>query len=269
MIIIGEKINASHGRVKKALKDGEKDYLQQLCKEQEEAGANCIDVNVGMGEESANYEISMMVWLVKTLEEVSDKSFCIDSSRPEVIKAGVEACSKSAPMINSVNGNASRMDAIFPIAAKYKTPLVALPVNEHGIPETPEDRVKICRHMLERANEAGISADRIYLDPLVVPISTGERQGKIALDTLAAIKTMIKEARTILGLSNVSHGLPCRSLINRAFLSMAIGIGLDAVILNANDDKLMSHVRAAEAVSVKDRRCRRYTQAHNSGLLID
>lgn len=269
MIIIGEKINANHGRIKKALKDRDKDYLQRLCKEQEEAGANYIDVNVGMGEESAHYEISMMIWLVKALEEITDKPLCIDSSRPEVIKAGVEACSKTAPMINSVNGNVSKMDAIYPIASKYETSLIALPINDNGIPKTPGDRIKVCRHMLERATEAGISPELIYFDPLVVPIATEELQGKITLDTLAAIKTMIKEVKTVLGLSNVSHGLPRRSLINRAFISMAIGMGLDAAILNTSDDKLMSLVRAAEVVAGKDRRCRRYTQAHNSGLLID
>jgi 5-methyltetrahydrofolate--homocysteine methyltransferase len=180
----------------------------------------------------------------------------------------VEACTKSLPMLNSVNGNASRMDAIFPIAAEHEAPLIALPVDESGIPKTSGDRVDVCRKMMERANKAGIPPERMYFDPLVVPISTGERQGRITLDTLAAIKGGINGAKTVVGLSNVSHGLPCRSLINGVFLSVAIGFGLDAAILNPNDDKLMSHIRAAEVVAGKDRRCRRYTQAHSRGLLI-
>ncbi|UCD57067.1 MAG: dihydropteroate synthase [Candidatus Hydrogenedentota bacterium] len=269
MIVIGEKINGSRKRVRKALIERELAFLQKLCREQDAAGADYIDVNVGTGDENIAGEVSLMIWLVRGLEDVTNKPLCIDSSHPEVIQAGVEACTHAVPMINSVNGSVSKMDAIFPTAAKYGTLIIALPINEQGIPKLPRDRVQMCKHICERASEFGIPAERFFFDPLVVPLSTGEKQGEITLDTIAALKTMLDGVKTVVGLSNISFGLPHRSLINRAFLAMATGVGLDAVILNANDKKLISQLKAAELVAGRDRRCRRYIRAHNDGLLID
>jgi 5-methyltetrahydrofolate--homocysteine methyltransferase len=267
LIIIGEKINAARRQIKRALAGKDIDFLQQLCVEQCRAGADYIDVNVGTGGENIDDEASLMTWLVEGLEEVSDKPFCIDSSSPEVIAAGVQACRKAVPMINSVNATEEKMKAVFPIAAKYKAPVIALPVTEDGIPTAPRDRVQACKTMLERAAEFDIPDEAFLFDPLVVPLSTGEKQGKTTLDTIALLKALIDRAKTVIGVSNISFGLPHRSLINRAFLAMAVGAGADAAILDPTDPGLISELRAAEVVAGRDKRCRRYIQAHNNGCL--
>ncbi len=269
MIIIGEKINATRKRIGEALQKRDAGYLRQVCQEQDRAGADYIDVNVGTGDESIDREASTMEWLVRELEEVSEKPFCIDSSSPEVIEAGVKACSRAVPMINSVNGAAEKMEALFPIAAEHKTPMVALPVTEEGIPKGPDDRVRVCKAILERAAEFDIPDDALFFDPLVVPLSTGEKQGEITLETIARLEALPGGARTVVGLSNISFGLPHRSLINRAFLTMAVGAGLDAAILDPSDARLISGLKAAELVAGRDRRCRRYVRAHNEGRLVD
>jgi 5-methyltetrahydrofolate--homocysteine methyltransferase len=269
LIIIGEKINATRKKIKEALTHKDIDFLKELCTEQCGAGADYIDVNVGTGDEDAGDEASLMTWLVKELEEVSDKPFCIDSSSAEVIAAGVQACRTAVPMINSVNASEEKMQAIFPIVAQHKTPVVALPVTEDGIPAVARDRVQVCKTMLDRAAEFDISPDAFFFDPLVVPLSTGQSQGQTTLDTIALLKTTIKDAKTVIGVSNISFGLPRRSLINRAFLTLAIGAGVDAAILDPTDPGLISQLRAAEVVAGRDKRCRKYIRAHTDGRLVD
>jgi 5-methyltetrahydrofolate--homocysteine methyltransferase len=122
--------------------------------------------------------------------------------------------------------------------------------------------------MLKRADEFAISHDAVFFDPLVVPLSTGERQGETTLDTIALLKALLNGAKTIIGVSNISFGLPHRPLINRAFLTMAVGAGVDAAILDPTDAGLISELRAAEVVAGRDKRCRRYLNAHNEGCLV-
>lgn len=269
MIVIGEKINATRKSVKHALKEENLDFIRQLCGEQDSAGADYIDVNVGAGEDDVDFETRTMVWLVKALEEVTEKPLCIDSANPAVIEAGVKACTRAKPMINSVNGTDSRMDAIFPLASECGCPVIALAMNEEGIPATSEERVSICRQILERASSYEIPNENLLFDPLVLPLSTGEQQGTITLDTISLLKSSLDGVRTVVGLSNISFGLPRRSLINGAFLVLAIGRGADAAIFDPTNAKLLSQLRAAEVVAGRDRRCRRYTRAHNTGQLTD
>jgi 5-methyltetrahydrofolate--homocysteine methyltransferase len=268
MIVIGESINATRRRVRKALLEKDMAYLTQMCRDQDAAGADYIDINVAIAGEN-NDEARMMRWLVEALEEVTDKPLCIDSANPDVIAAGVKTCKRATPLVNSVNGTRSRIDAIFPLAAEHRLPMIALAMNENGIPRTSDERVSVCHQILDRAAEFGISSERFFFDPLVLPLSTGEKQAQITLDTLKAVRTAIPQAKTVVGLSNISFGLPRRCLINGALLTMAVGMGLDAVILNPTDRKLMSQLRAAELVIGRDRRCRRYIQAHNTGQLED
>lgn len=269
MIIIGEKINAARKSVRKALLERDLAFLQQLCREQDSAGANYIDVNVGTAQEEAGRQTETIRWLVNGLEEVTEKPLCIDSENPAVIQAGLAACTRAVPMINSVNGDVDRMNAIFPLAAELGSPIIALAMGGNGIPDSPAERLDNCRTILDAAAKHGITSDRLFFDPLVLPLSTGERQGRVTLDTLALLKEGLKGTKTVLGLSNISFGLPRRSLINGAFLTMAIGSGLDAVLLDPTDRKLISHLRAAEVASGRDRRCRRYIKAHTSGVLTD
>ena len=142
-------------------------------------------------------------------------------------------------------------------------------MDEGGIPANPGGRVDTCRKILAESEKNGIPGEHLYFDPLVLPLSTGDRQGRITLDTLALMKEDLKGTNTVMGLSNVSFGLPQRSLINSAFLIMAIGAGLDAVILDPTNHKLVSRLRAAEVVAGNDRRCRRYLKAHTDGKLSD
>jgi 5-methyltetrahydrofolate corrinoid/iron sulfur protein methyltransferase len=264
MIIIGEKINGTLVDVREAIQKRDAESIARLAIAQAEAGADYIDVNVGTG---TGREAESMEWALEVIRNATDKPVSLDSSDPAVIVKGLELCGESRPFINSANGELSKTECVLPLAAEYDCPIVALPMNESGIPATPEGRLEICRRILESASSWGIPESGLFFDPLVIPVSTGHRQGRVTLDTLSIIKSELPGVSTILGLSNVSFGLPRRDLLNRALLSMAIFIGLDAVLMDPTDEGLRSTVCSAEAVAGNDDFCRRYLKAYRQGEL--
>ncbi|MEA2109307.1 MAG: dihydropteroate synthase [Pseudomonadota bacterium] len=261
MIIIGEKINATLSAVKSIILNRETEKLISLAKEQAAAGADFIDVNVGTGVGSLEDEIKSIQWAIENIQEQVDTPICIDSADPKVMVAGLETLDNKTAMINSAKAEKSNLEKVLPLAAEHDSFLIALAMDEDGIPKTVEGRLKCCGTILNACEKHGVSIENVYIDPLVMPVSTDINSGMVTLKTLAAIKEQFPGTRTVTGLSNVSYGLPERHRVNIAFLLMCLSAGLDAAIVDPLDEELMAAVKTGEALVGKDRHCRRYMRA--------
>jgi cobalamin-dependent methionine synthase I len=260
MIIIGEKINASIPAVRSIIQERDENKLLQLAQKQADAGVDYIDVNVATGVGSHEEEIASMAWAVETIQQKVETPLCIDSADALVLEAGLEASDGKYTLINSTKAEKKSLREILPLAVHYQTPLVALAMDGHGIPKTTRDRLTACRKIASICLKLGLTLEKVYFDPLVLPVSTDIKQGLVSLDTLYAIKKEFPMAKTLIGLSNVSYGLPGRARLNAAFLHMAAFAGLDAVIMDPFINELMGAVKTAEVLVGKDRHCRRYTR---------
>ena len=261
MIIIGEKINATLPGIKPIVQERDRVKLVELAKAQATAGAGFIDVNVGTGVGSREDEIVSMQWAVETIQEEVDTPLCIDSADPAVLEVGLSARNGRPSLINSTKAEERSLEEVVPLACRFKTPLIGLAMDEVGIPRTVEDRVRACENIATACDRHGVSLEALYFDPLVIPVSTDVTQGLVTLMTVAEIKRQFPGANTVMGLSNVSYGLPGRARLNTAFLHMAVYAGLDAAIMDPLDKALMSAVKTAEVLVGNDRHCRRYMRA--------
>lgn len=261
MIIVGEKINASRPEIKGVIEERDEDALLKLARMQAEAGANYIDVNVASGAGSAQDEAESMAWAVWTLVSGMDTPICIDSADPPVLEAGLTHKGDRPALLNSTKAEEEVLLPIVDLAARFGTPLVGLAMDESGIPDTVEGRIAACEKIADACKKASISYDMIYFDPLVLPVSTNARYGLVTLETVSRIKERFPGAKTVMGLSNVSFGLPNRSRVNRAFLHMALHAGLDAAIADPLDSEFMLDVKTAEVLLGRDRHCRRYLRS--------
>ncbi len=261
MIIIGEKINATHPSVKTIIEDRNAAAIIDLAKQQTAAGAQYIDVNVGTGIGSQDDEVNAIKWAVETLQKAVDTPLCIDSADPVVLKAGVQAINGGDLMINSTKAEEKDLEAVVPLAVETDALLVALTMEGVGVPETVGERLTAGKKIASACEKHGMPIEKVYFDPLVMPVSTNTNAGRITLETLAAIKETFPGAKTVTGLSNISYGLPKRPLLNAAFLHMSFYAGLDAAIVDPLDETLMSAVRAGNVLTGKDRYCRRYIRA--------
>jgi len=262
MIIIGERINASRGTVKEALCRKDSDFFRKEAALQLEAGCRFLDINCGLSCES---EAEDMEWLVSTIQETHNTPLCIDSPDPKVIERGAGLVKEKA-LINSITLERSRYEKILPVAQENKASVIALTIDEKGMPDTADDRVRIAEKLLKITSDSGIPEEDVYFDPLIRPISSEPKQ---AMETLRAI-TKIKSlgnVKVVCGISNVSYGLPRRSIINSTFLSMALAAGMDAALIDPLDKKMMASVRASEAILGKDRYCMNFIQSHRKGLI--
>jgi len=260
MLIIGEKINASVPAIRSIILDRNHDKLLSIAQAQTDAGATHIDVNIGTGLGSRQDEISSMIWAIETIQQKMETPLCIDSADPAVLEAGLKARDGMQSLINSAKADDESLKKIVPLAVHYQTPLVALSMDEQGIPKTVEDRLTVCKKIVTACLSSGLPLEDLYVDPLVIPISTDVKQGLVTLNVLSEIKRSFPMTRTVMGLSNISHGLPERIRLNAAFLHMAIFAGLDAVIMDPLIDEMIGAIKVAEVLVGKDRHCRRYTR---------
>ncbi len=269
MLVIGENINASSKSVAEALTRKDRDFLQNLVRAQVAAGADFIDVNSGIGNSAQDNEAATMEWLVEVVQEATDRPLVIDSSNPGVIEAALHKYRGERLIINSVTAEPERLTSIGSLAAKRQAWLIALAMGENGIPDTAEERLAACEQIMKRLTQLGLEAEQIFFDPLMLPIAVDSNQGMVTLKTLEQIKARYPTTRAVLGLSNISYGLPGRGLVNRSFLMMAAYAGLDAVILNPLDAKMMGAVSVADMLTGKDNACRGYIRAYRRGILVD
>ncbi len=269
MILIGEKINATRSQVRSIIEDRREDDLAALAQSQAAAGATIIDVNVGTGTGTQKDEIRSMQWAVQVLCSVVDKPLCIDSADPDVLAAGLEAVNGRESMINSIKADDHYLREVLPLVARFQVPVVALAMDDKGIPKTVEGRIDACRKIASFCADFNIPLEHLYFDPLVLPVSADATQGRVTLETLVAIKKTYPQAKTTMGLSNISFGLPDRAQLNAAFLQMAIFAGLDSAIMDPANTRMMAAVRTAEALMGKDRHFRHYTRALRTTVTRD
>jgi len=243
MIVIGERINGMFNIVKQAIQDKDKQAVHDLAKKQVEAGANMLDVNVGP---AAADELGAMQWLVETVQEAVDVPLAIDSSKPKTIEAGLKACKKTA-LINSTTGEQAKLDTLIALAKEYDADILGLTMDEKGIPSTTAARTEIGLKILAAAMEAGISTDKVHLDPVVLPIRFAQEQCPVMLETIRELKLLSDPSPKIaIGLSNISQSTDQRPLINRIYLVMAIAHGLDEAIVDPFDADLVDAMITAE-----------------------
>ena len=253
-ILIGERINPTgKKRFKEALKTGDMDYILREGITQAEAGVHILDVNVGLPEID---EVAMLQNAVCRLQEVTDLPLQIDTSDPVAMEAALRRYNGKA-MINSVNGKKESMHSVFPLVKKYGGLVVALTLDESGIPTRAEERVAIAERILKAAAEYGIDKKDIIFDPLALTVSA---DGTAAKETLRAVSIIKNElgCHTSLGVSNVSFGLPQRDIINSTFFALALGKGLSAAIMNPYSSEMMKTYYAFRALDGQDENCGAY-----------
>lgn len=255
-LIIGERINPTARKViAQAFRDKNWSLLIDEGRNQLDAGALVLDLNVGVpGEE----ESILMAGGVRQLQTALDTPLVLDSTNPEALEKGLREYQGKA-LINSVNGEEDSLSAILPLARRYGAAVLGLTLNEKGIPETAEERLAIAQTIVKRAWEYGIPREDILIDCLVLTAATSPA---LAMETIKAI-ALVKEhlgVTTVLGLSNVSHGLPQRSWLNSTFLALALGSGLDAAIANPADTRIMETLAAATLLTGRDPGARNYVQ---------
>ena len=247
-IIIGERINPTgKPKFRDALKRGDLDYILKEAVSEEEAGADILDVNVGIPDVD---EAKMLCSVIESLQAISDIPLQIDSSDPSAIEKALRIYNGKA-IINSVNGKEESMQSIFPLAKKYGGVIVALTLDEKGIPETAEGRFEIAKRIYSRAVEQGIKPKDLIFDPLAMSVSADKNAAK---ETLRAVRMIREElgCDTILGVSNVSFGLPERDIINGAFFTMALENGLSAAIVNPHSEAIKRAYHSYNALSGLD-----------------
>lgn len=263
MKIIGEKINGTRKRVARAIAEKDSQFIRELATKQTEAGADWLDANAGTKPEK---EPEDLIWLVEQIQAAVDTPICLDSANPAALARAMEVVERT-PMINSISGEPERLEGVLPLAADKKCQVIALAMDEKGIPKKSNDRIAIIERLMATTRKAGIPDADVYVDPLVLTIATDTESGRIFFDTVRSVRKTFPEVHFTSGLSNISFGLPVRSLINRAFLTLAVEAGLDSAILDPNDRDLMSAIYAAELVSGKDRHCLNYTRAFRAGAI--
>lgn len=258
-LIIGERINPTgKKRLKQALKDRDIDYLLREGIAQAEKGADILDVNVGLPEID---EPEMMEAAVTALQGVCDLPLQIDTSDAAAMERALRIYNGKA-LVNSVNGKEESMSVVLPLVKKYGAAVVCLTLDEDGIPETAEGRVAIAEKIIERAGQYGIAREDLVIDALCMTISTGADNAKITLDAIDYIRNKLG-LHTVLGVSNVSFGLPAREHINSTFFANAMERGLSSGIINPLSDAMMSSYRSFLALHGMDADCAGYIAAYS------
>ncbi|MDH4241673.1 MAG: dihydropteroate synthase, partial [Phycisphaerae bacterium] len=203
------------------------------------------------------------------VQEAVDKPLVIDSDVPSILEAALCKYKGNQVIVNSVNAEPEKLKTVGHLAVEHKAMVVALAMGSAGIPSSVDARLASCDVIMSYLTKHGIKEEQVFFDPLVLPISVDSNQAEVTLNTIREIKARYPSAKTIMGLSNISFGLPQRPLINRSFLLMAAYAGLDAAIMNPLDKKMMSIVHVAEMLTGKDISCKSYIRAHRKGLLTD
>ncbi|MBW6464195.1 MAG: methyltetrahydrofolate cobalamin methyltransferase [Firmicutes bacterium] len=264
MIIIGELINSTRKAIKKAIDEKDVNYIHELAKKQEEAGADFIDVNAGA---YVHDEAKHLVWLVEKVQEVVTKPLALDSPDPKALEAALKV-HKGVPMINSISLEKERYGQVVPLVKESGSQVVALCMSDEGMPESAEDRVDVAKRLLADLDKDGVDLTKVFLDPLIKPVSVNGEYGPQALEAIEMIKNLESGAHITSGLSNISFGLPNRALLNQAFIVLAMGRGMDSAIVDPLDKKKMSLVKAAEVILNQDPYAMNYLKAMRAGMLV-
>ncbi|MEE8568394.1 MAG: dihydropteroate synthase [Anaerolineales bacterium] len=257
-IIIGEKINPTgHKKLATALREEDYDYVRELARKQVEAGADVLDINVGVPEFD---EVSLLPRVIEIVTSEVDVPICLDSANHEALAAGL-AVAPGKPLVNSVNGEQASLEAVLPIIKDYGAAVIGLTMDDDGIPNDVDARVAIAGKILERAAKIGIPTEDVVIDPLVLTIAADSNAGVVTLQTIEKVRREFG-VNINLGASNVSFGLPDRHTINQAFLALAAVAGATCAITDPL--KLTSTIRAIDLLLGRDPYGRRYIKHFRS-----
>lgn len=247
-VIIGERINPTGRKALLAeLKEGKYDIVKKDAIAQVEAGATIIDVNAGV---PGADEEPILKNMILAIMEATDAPLCIDTADNTALESALSIY-KGKALINSVNGEEERLESVLPLVKEYDASVIALTMDDDGIPATAEERFKVAAKMIERAGKMGISADRLVIDPLALTMGSDHNAGMIAIDT---IRMVVKEfgVNVTMGASNISFGMPDRAAINATFIAMSILAGMTCPITNPLEEEVNLAIQAADLVMGRD-----------------
>lgn len=246
MLVVGERIHIISPKVKAAFEARDTKAVQELALQQVRAGSHYLDLNIGPSKKSGP---EIMEWVVDSVQAVTDLPLSLDTTNAAAMEAGLKKLSKRG-LVNSASAEPVRLNNMMPLAAKYNCDLIALTVTEKGIPNDCAGRAAVALDLISAAAERGIPSDALFIDPLVLPVCADQAGVKETIEAIRIFKQLIEPApKTIIGLSNVSNGCPNenRGLINRVFMVMCLGAGLDAAIADPLDSELMRWLKIVES----------------------
>ncbi len=261
--VIGERINTSRKLVQAAVAERDADYIIDDVTKQQEAGANYIDVNAGA---RIGHEKEDMTWLLDTIQPIATVPLTLDSPDPAILEMAFSMVEKT-PMINSISLEKERFDAMMPFLEGKECKVIALCMDDSGMPNSSGDIFGRAKTLVEELNRISIPTAAIYLDPLVQPISTDSTKGVMVLDAVRAIKAEYPEVHITGGLSNISYGLPQRHIINRTFVTLMMAAGMDSAIIDPLDKKIMATIRTADMLLGYDDFCMEFLKGVRAGAI--
>ena len=237
MILIGESINVMSKTLRPAMRNRDPKPIQKMAVAQQEAGMDYHDLNIGPARRGG---AEMMAWLVKTLQEVSDLPLFLDTTNAEAMEAGLKV-HKGQAVINSMSCRPERMDALFPLVTRYDACFVGLLIGVDGIPRDSDERAMLAAEMQARMAEEGVSEDRVFFDPIVLPVSSQQDQLQSCTEFMMLLQDLVPGSRATCGLSNVSNGAPTelRPILDQTYLAVLLKYGLDSAIVNAFETELV------------------------------
>ncbi len=264
MLIIGERLNTSRKGLHEAVEKRDEEFLREIARKQVKNGAAYLEVNCGT---RLRNEAEDLPWLVKLVQETVDVPLSIDTPRTEAAEAALSV-HKGRAIINSISAESQRYEKVLPQVKKYKSGVIALCMDDLGIPETAERKFEVANNLRARLISDGVPEQDIYLDPLVQTVGSNQAIAMAVVDAIREIARSFPETHISCGISNISHGMPKRKVLNRNFIVMCIAAGLDTAIVDPNDAELMQSIIAAEALAGRDEFCTRYIQAYRAGKIV-
>jgi len=269
LLIVGERINTSRkvkGEpvIENAVVSRDAGFIADLARKQFEAGATYIDINAGT---LTSGEPEALEWLTQVVQDAVDAPVSFDTPNPAALERALAAYNtdRGQPLINSITAESGRYANVLPYVLKYGAKVIALSMDDTGIQQDAEKRLSVARALVDKMTADGVAIDNIYVDPLTFPIGTGSDVAVAMLDIIEKIMAEYPGVHTIAGISNVSHGMPARKLLNQAMTILALGKGLDAGIIDPNDRYLMALIYATEALLGKDEYSMNYITKSREG----
>ncbi|HOV41802.1 MAG TPA: dihydropteroate synthase [Oscillospiraceae bacterium] len=254
MIILGEKLNSSIPSTLEAINSKNDEYIISLCKKQEECGAHYLDINTALADD----ELEAMLYVLKLAQDNTECGIMLDSPNVEVVKEAIKHIKGRSIIINSIT--LDERHELIDTAKEYDAGLVALPLTEDGIPETPEERLENAKKLVEIVSAKGIEIDKLYIDIIVEALAVNGEAGKRAIETARLIRNEFPEVHLTCGLSNISFGLPKRVNINTAFIPALMCAGVDSAIIDITSERTQDMIAASKALCGIDEYCMEYIE---------
>jgi len=262
--VIAERINMTRKRIREEVWKRNEDFIAEEVRKQESAGATHIDVNAG-GDPAK--EVDDMAWIVKVVSAATQLPISFDSANPDALRAGLELANREGSIINSITAEKERIHAILHLVSEFNTSVVALTMDDLGMPDDLDGRLRITDDIITLCGDAFIPPERIYFDHLVRPAATNPGQAPFILEAVRRTREKHPKVHFAMGLSNISFGIPKRTNLNRAFFAMLVAAGADGAIIDPTEPGMINTLFSACAVVGLDDYCMEYLTAHRGGRL--